>query len=438
MKEDENKLEISFINISSWVVKNPSSGHLFSLHSELIANSLDMFHSSYTWGPLQESSALISPVFRWGHYQRGWGTLLQGRHLQDDLRRAEELLDSIPGAKCLHFYEGGFRELTFLSRLIKNRTDCVAIFNFFSPEPWLALIRKRSLTSFWAKKILSRELHDLKDSTAFMADTESAGKKLSEALNLEGISVYPLFTSVKPRNSGNSPWESRPNDLLFATRTKAEKGLVKRTLRFLAHQTSSRLNAVIVSRWNSRWTKRDLAGLSSANIAVQVPQGPVDDRGYSEMFFNTKVVVLPYLDPHYIDGSSGKILDAVAGGCIAVAPRFTAAGRLIEQQGWGTTFDGPAENLALVLGSINLFTEPNQTPKPNSIETSIKILAESARHLQAYSGPKKHSRLLQALPFLVGVDGMPWVFLHIVLAPGKRLVARIDAFLRAQKSRLNV
>jgi len=411
---------VTFVDISPWVKERATAGHVFTFHSRMLNESAVTFRKGLIFGPKEEASHEITPIFRDSYFHRGLGTLLQSVNMSRDMAKAIKALDNLDGIKLLHFYEGGFRELTFLYKLLSSRDDCVAVFNFFASEPWARLFSRNNPFSRVSIKIMSDIFASTMGHVAFTADTPKFAELFARVFEGVPVSVYPLFSNIEPESTTSEKWKTRPISFLFTPRTLAEQKLTVRSIKLLQDRLESNTKIVIASRWTAQFTDKSLQRISNSNLDIEILPGPFSDEQYESLFFKTKVVVLPYLDRHYVFGSSGKALDARNGGCWVVAPAGASVGDLIARNVWGKTFDGSATNLAEVLCDAFFADPPSFKNDEPVIAKSIEFFVDKLGSLQAgrLAGARAHS--LHALPFLVGIEGLPWLTRHLILLPGKR------------------
>jgi len=412
----------AFIDLSTWVKKDPSGGHLFSFHSEILKSASVSFNPAFILGTREEASETILPIFRRNYFHRGLGALIQKFGMREDLEKASLTLDSIAGNKLIHVYEGGFRELTFLSEILASRTDCSAVFNFFNAEPWSALFSRANPLSGVATRILRQAVEQMQGKVVFTVDTDRFAIKMAGTVGRKKLNVYPLFSNLKANQQLETSWKSRPVTFMFTPRTYWEKRLVLQTLKVLEQSIQEIIDVVIASRWTSVFRSSSLKRLELKKIRVRVQSGPSSEEHYSKLFFDSKVVVLPYLDKHYVYGSSGKLFDARAGGCWVVAPNGTSAGDSVDLNGWGKTFNGRADDLAKTLASLNLDQQPKADQKSNGAHRTIDALSGLVGLLPAGAPQTKRIPWLYTLPFLLGFSGFYWLALHLILVPSKRFL----------------
>jgi hypothetical protein len=408
--------ELTFVDISSMVVAKPGRGHLHSFHLGLKNAAKQLFLESLIFGPAKETSNEIFSAFREKHFDRGLGTFFQDLNLEFDLRTINKLLDATPGKKLLHFYEGGFRELTLLAELARTRHDFISIFNLFSLDPWFHMLSRKTPFSSQARGILKQCLETLSPKVSFTVDTLSAQLRLEDLAGFSGAKVYPLFSSIGD-GTGQASWESRGIDFLFSPRTVREKELVVKSLDLLARRGSETRKAVILSRWKSTFSESKLKGLEDSRIRTLVKNGGISDEEYAKIFQDTKVVVLPYLDKHYLLGSSGKVLDALAVKAIPIAPDGTSAGDLIKANDAGFTFFPSADALAGTLGSINMAVAPTYNVERPSARNSLLQILRFTECLDFGPVKESNSKPLKLLPFLAMVSSPKWSIIHLVLSP---------------------
>jgi hypothetical protein len=409
--------QVKFIDVSSLVVGTPGKGHLFSFHSNLVQAANASFSDSVIFGPVVEASGAVVPIFTRKYFERGPGNLFQKIGMKQDIFRANIALDIIPGTKVLHFYEGSLRDLTFLAELLAQRRDIVAVFNFFSLDPWTQILTSKFPGSKYVRSSLSGVLRQLSENVAFTCDSTGMQSLFAKHLNLKQIQIYPLFSSVRSPARTDLDWSERRYSFLFTPRTWSEQRLVIKALEILASSATSTHCVSISPRWKSNFNPRKIRNLQGSAIKVEVIKAPLSQDEYSELFHKSKVVVLPYLDKHYVFGSSGKVLDSRMAHCLTVAPIRTAAGQLIREKGWGRFFDYSPKSLAAVLTGIDLETKTkflDEEPNVGQSITRIMELTRSLKHSESGATPRP---FLYFLPFLLGMRGMKWTLTHLVALP---------------------
>lgn len=416
----------TFIDISTMVEARPGRGHLHSFHYAIRVASTSHFKESLIFGSLEEGGKEIKPVFQRKHFDRGLGTFFHTINLKKDLRRINSALDSIPGHKLLHFYEGGFRELSILVSLTKERNDFVALFNLFSLDPWLKLLSRRNPFRRQVALLLKFIISELSPKVAFTLDSEGAVRALKTDTGLENLHTYPLFSSIE-ENRVKEKWHGREVDFLFSPRTRDEKKLVVQTLIRLEKDTSRdrNRNIVIISRWKSKFSSGELSGLDLRSLKVNVINGSLSEDEYEKLFKSSRVVVLPYLDKHYELGSSGKVMDALAANSIPVAPADTSAGKFIKSIGAGYTFKGSSESLTEVLLQIDLEKAPAYDIPHPSVENSVLKIAKLTSELNPSKIELENDSAVRFLPFLASFSAWRWVAIHLVLSPAKILISKL-------------
>lgn len=434
MKDRSVTKPLTFIDISTWVKKSSDAGHVFTFHSKIQKQSASAFKTSVIFGPVREESPEIKPIFHTGHFHRGLGNIFQTINMRSDLARAHESLDSLDGIKFMHFYEGGLRELTFLSEILASRSDCVAVFNFFASEPWIALVNKQNPLSRVAIKILSNMLKSTEGRVAFTADTPKFAELYSKVFEDVKIGVYPLFSNLSSVLESGEKWNSRPVNFLFTPRTLAEKKLTVRCIEILQDVAPAKITIVIASRWTSRFKTKSLTKISNKNIKVQVVSGPSSEKRYEKLFRESKVVVLPYLDKHYVFGSSGKVLDARLGGCWVGAPAGTSASELIVRNGWGVTFERNATSAVEAIRSAGLAHPPIFGDDAPVVARAIEFFQNTIETLNPLAPFPEKVKGLRFLPFLIGLQGLRWAILHAIFVPGKRFLFGLVGIFKRGKS----
>ena len=344
--------------------------------------------------------------------------------MNHDLAKANEKLESISGSKVLHFYEGGLRDLTFLAELLSQRRDIVAVFNFFSVEPWAQLLTSKFPGSNYTRKRLGKLITELSENVAFTCDSTRMKALFTKHLELKEISIYPLFSSVRPPAKTDPDWSERKYSFLFTPRTWTEQRLVIKALEIIGSSETKSHCVAIAPRWKSHFNPRKIRNLQSGSVTAEVIKGPLSYNEYGELFHQSRVVVLPYLDKHYIFGSSGKVLDSRMAHSLTVAPISTSAGQLVREKKWGRAIDMSPKNLAMVLSEIDLKAEPKFEHKDPSVGQCIQEIVELSRNLK-YAEKKSSSKsFLYALPFLLGLKGTRWTLIHLIAAPLLRVTRK--------------
>lgn len=424
-KDFSGEKRITFVDLSTMVEGKPGRGHLHDFHKELRDNTARVFSSAVIGGSIEEANELVSPVFQSKHFKRGMATFFPIINMNSDLKRVNSLLDELRGIKVLHFYEGGFRELAFLTRILRTRTDVISIFNFFSLDPWFPLVSRTNPFGWIARRIVRNIVTRLRPITAFTFDSEMGLLRFRKALRLDFGSVYPLFSSINLGSVERPSWANRGTDFLFAPRTRSEKKLVIETLKAMSLRASQRISVTIISRWTSSFNEGKLSKVNLGRLDVSVKNGALSKTDYAKLFSDTKVVVLPYLDGHYVLGSSGKVLDAQLSGCLIAGPSWNTAGRFIEENKLGVTFKKSPSSLSSALFSINLLNGPETTallPDSNWAVSQIRNLMLDLKP-QPLGSLTLRGHLW--LPLLVGPMGFRWLLIHLVASPIKAALERL-------------
>lgn len=414
----------TLIDVSALVEGTPGKGHPFSFHSNLVKASDHSFSSSLIFGPILEKSDVVFPIFNKRFFDRGLGNFFQKIGMKQDLERASAKIESIPGTKVLHFYEGGLRDLTFLAELLSQRQDIVAVFNFFSIEPWLQILTSKFPGSNYARRRLSKLLTELSENVAFTCDSTPMQTLFAKHLEFKEISVYPLFSSVRPSGKADPTWSERKYSFLLTPRTWQEQRLVIKALGLLASSDAQTHCVAVAPRWRSQFNPKKIRNLRTIGINAESINGPLSHNEYSELFHQSKVVILPYLDKHYILGSSGKVLDSRMANCLTVAPINTSAGQLVLEKGWGRAFEISPKNLARLLSEIDLEVKPEFKDGDPSTEKCIQEIVELSRNLKHCEKELSTISFLYVLPFLLGLKGTKWTLIHLIAAPLLRVAKK--------------
>ena len=414
----------TFIDVSALVEGTPGKGHPFSFHSNLVKASEHSFNSSLIFGPILEKSNVVFPIFTRRFFERGLGNFFQKIGMNQDVGRASVKIESITGKKILHFYEGGLRDLTFVAELLSQRRDIVAVFNFFSIEPWLQILTSKFPGSNYVRRRLRKLLTELSENVAFTCDSTRMQTLFAKHLEFKEISVYPLFSSVRPSGKTDPAWSERKYSFLLTPRTWREQRLVSKALGLLAESDVQTHCVAIAPRWRSQFNPKKIRKLQTIGINAEVIKGPLSHNEYSELFHQSKVVVLPYLDKHYILGSSGKVLDSRMANSLTVAPINTSAGQLVLEKGWGRAVDISPKNLALNLNEIDLENKIEFEDADPGAEQCIQKIVKLSSNLKYREIELRAISGLYFLPFLLGLKGARWTLIHLIVAPLLRVAKK--------------
>ncbi len=416
--------QLTFIDVSAFAEGTPGKGHPFAFHSKLVDTADLSYSNAFVFGPVQEASEVVFPIFTRKFFDRGFGNFFQKIEMKQDIERASAKLDNIPGYKILHFFEGGLRDLTFLAELLSQRRDVIAVFNFFSLEPWQQILTSKFPGSKYVRSRLRELITELSENVAFTCDSARMQRLYAEHLDFKEVTVYPLFSSVRPTAKTDPDWSKRKYSFLFTPRTGREQRLVIKALRILAASDSQVHYVAIAPRWKANFNPKKIRNLRTSGINAEIIKGPLSHNEYGELFHQSKVVVLPYLDKHYILGSSGKVLDSRMANSLTVAPVNTSAGQLVLEKGWGRAIDNSPKNLALVLSEIDLVGKREFEDADPSAEKCIQEIVDLSRNLKFAERKLGRMSFLYALPFLLGLRGTRWTFINLVAAPLLRVAKK--------------
>lgn len=403
----------------------PGKGHLYALHWELMHCAKELFADAIALGPIEEASTLVTPVLRRKHFKVYFRALFPYLNLDKDVERISLIFDQIPGKKFLHVYEGGFREFLLLMKVLERRTDTTALFNFFFLDPWLGLLNSRSRLSKAVRASLATAVTLMKSGVIFTCDSIASQKLLASKLAIPEFPIYPLFSSLKKDHLEIKPWDERKYSFLLTPRTRREKRLVIKILGHMEKKLQGEHNVAISARWNSTFSQKALEQFTNSKLKISLVAGGISKQQYSQLFYDTKVLVLPYLDNHYHYGSSGKALDGIMANCYVVAPSRTSVSDLATKHQGIKSFEGSANSLFEVLSGLDLGLAPRNNPQePSPINAMTEILS-MAQTLESEPLRFKFSKILISIPFATGLRGIRWAGVHLVAAPGVAFISFI-------------
>jgi hypothetical protein len=426
--------KLSFFNLSPLILKTPGKGHGYEFHSSLTNEAARRFLVSMSLGPVSENSKKIKGALNRKHFEKRLGALFLSIDLRDDLSRIRKILNKQPGPKLLHIYEGGFRELVILLRILFERDDTVGVFNFFFLDPWSAFFRSKGLLARFVRKRLAVNLTQLSSKLFLTSDSEESSKLVSQGFGMKEISVYPLFSSIgKP--SEVMAWEDRPIQYLFSPRTKAEQVLVKRTIELMAREITGPKSIIILSRWSSSFKLMFHPVVNESGFEIEIVNRPLDKQEYSDIFQKSQIVILPYLDGHYSLGSSGKLLDSRISMAHSIVQEKSTLASVVAKNNWGQVFDGTSEGLIEAITSLEgkgqtRFFDPDPT-----VESTLTGILRHVKLLKPVGIVGKPTRAVLWIPFSLGWRGSLWLATNAALAFlvfFRKVLQKIAEFLKKQ------
>lgn len=112
--------------------------------------------------------------------------------------------------------------------------------------------------------------------------------------------------------------------------------------------------------------------MQACKLGIEIKNGLLSENEYAELYHSAKIAVFPYIENYYRYTSSGRLLDATAAGCYALAPQGSLTANQAEREGWGSSFKSIklADEIAIALNAWPTF-RATKAPTP---EASLKFL----------------------------------------------------------------
>lgn len=255
--------------------------------------------------------------------------------LISDVMRISRAVSKDTAQITWHVYDGGFREFILLSLLLIKFKKSKAVFNFTTLEPWLAIFRSSKTANSGTKAAVAKIKKAFGSRLTLLADSRELGVELSSGANFIS-DEYPLFTFMSSPESGQGEL-GYTNQVLFSPCNEAELQLSLDAINELENQSKITIHPIIQLRWGAKISNSRVAEIESKRIRLH--QESLSAEEYAELYANTRVAVMPYLDRKYYQfQSSGRLLDSVSRGCVVVVPDETVLGRKTLENSWGFTF----------------------------------------------------------------------------------------------------
>lgn len=348
MPEDSIKV----LDISCKVKATPTAGHPFWFHKHLKKGFEEVGQTLITVGAITESSDWILGCLKYPWEKRAFAGFFLFVGCGHDSRKINRLIASDPeGARwILHFYEGGFREFVLLALVMAKNPTSGFYFNFNMTDPWHKFIspKARGLVNGMASAAFRFIFFRLRGMGTFSVETPFLQDLFKQTVNLE-LPIYRLFSTLDLQSS-NCESKSFKYDVVFFPEGDVETELCLNALESVQKHTP--VIASVVPRWDYKPSikLRD----QGTSLGAEFVEGILSQEKYASLYTAAKVAVFPYISEYYKISSSGRYIDALAGGASPIAPADSSLGAAIRSSGIGQTFESTSEQLAeAITGTMN-------------------------------------------------------------------------------------
>lgn len=362
-----------FVTISNCATRKKAKGHPYWFHERLRVAAKRMNVDLVLCGPQSESSTEIIGLLKhsgklrpassvFGMWQQGTEVIALGR-----------LFSQFSQKVVIHVYEGGFRELILVRRLLRSNPNSTALFNLNLTDPWHLLIEGDTFASKLARKNLKMALEELIGRAIFFAETRETADLFSQILRVE-FTEYPLFATAVYSELQRFD-KRRKYDAVFFPADQTELELVINVIQAVRAKLGA-FPSLIVPRWRLKLdaeTKFSIQSLGASYLEETLPP-----HEYSGLYSSAKIAVFPYESSYYRHTSSGRVLDAAAAGCFCIAPSESLPGRQIDREGWGSFY---SDVIASVEGALMKWEDfvPGSVP---TAENALAKLTEMSTNLK--------------------------------------------------------
>jgi hypothetical protein len=317
---------MAIVTLAPLASGDPTKGHFYAFHQSFIAEAtlsgLDALIISEMNSQGHGFVPLLSQTYRPGraNFSRTSG----------DARRIIRHLESINFGQreaVFHVFEGGPRELLLLAKLLKELPGSLGHFNFHWAHNFAKLLARKSLT----RAALRSLVQQLDNRVSFSSESTRLSHLATGVLGVP-FSKYPIYSTLNTVEIIS--WKIRSLDYLFAPTSKMELDESwKMMVRLRRHSPDLKLGL---------FTKKELLAASGfrekiEQLDVRITDSFLDENGYRELIGNSRVLVLPYLSPLYVWGSSGRLADAALLGAKVLVPVNTALEDWVKELGCGGT-----------------------------------------------------------------------------------------------------
>lgn len=315
---------MAIVSISALASSDLDDGHFYWMYKSIREQSAAFSElAAVTIGPLASASEFSEGVITDDapRFRFRVGPFFMVRHRwQRVIQRIVELHQA--GYGRFQFYDGGLPELFIALVLSKRLPQAQFVYNFHWATQWVEVCRAGRPSAAFLRSAIRRVLHNRPRNLIISAETKKLALLLEETFGV-GFRAYPVFSALQITQQRE--WELRTYDVLVFPQRASE---ILHSLRLLERLRLSGLTVHIATKrvcWNewfaSAQHQTDLAILASS---VSPTLTPLERDDYLSLMENVKVVVLPYFDPYFEWGSSGKFNEAIAAGAFPFVPMNSA------------------------------------------------------------------------------------------------------------------
>lgn len=316
---------MSIVSISPHASNDPGSGHFYWMYRSIFEQKKGFEPSSFVIGPARADCEHVIGVlsdearrykFRvrpFFSYTHNW------RKVESEVYRLLNL-----GAKSFQFYDGGLAELLIAFRFSWKCPNATFLYNFHWALEWVEILT----TSRKDCQLLSAALRlalSLKPKNLILTAETKRLSALLESKRIRGVGVYPIWSPI--RASPELTWDDRELDVLILPSNYSHAEL-ENSLEFTEALGRKSLVAKFATRretWEEFLSERRVSSIGEHKLTAEDAIFlPLPNKSYETLLKSARVVVLPYLDPYFMWGSSGKFSDAIACGAFPFVPDGTA------------------------------------------------------------------------------------------------------------------
>jgi hypothetical protein len=391
---------MALVSISPGASKNPSSGHWFWFYRHLYDFQARRGRpGSVTLGPVAAECEHVIGVYRLPFSMRR--LLRQFGSLFSDYVRLRAAIRCFPSTEGIifQFYDGWVNELVFAALLAKRFPRSKFIYNLHWASEWSEIFAEgKHPNSYFGAAVLA-VIRDMPENVAVTAETKRLASAVSGRLG-RLIPAYPVFAAFEV--GALRDWAHRDYDVVFFPQRSDE---VVWSLAACRRLELFGFRAAISCR-EEAW----LRGMSDLSDGEKFLPRQDDSSGGPDLFFGplstedfrallsgSRVVVLPYRDPYFVWGSSGKFNEAIACGAFPLAPEDTAI--ITQSPGDPDSHGYPAEDLDSFVEVVRhrLREGFDERLEPTTVDDLI-ALGDTKSELQ---GPRRSTFWILRLLFML-------------------------------------
>jgi len=309
-----------------------TAGHYFWVYNALKKRSDDCGTKVVSIGPSSKTSDTFYPLLTKGNSLDGAYAAPDGKSVLKFYKVVQnEQIIQAPDT-LLHFYDAGIADLMLIWKLYKKFPNFYFLLNLHWADKIANKIQARDIFSR-IEIFLSRIVLDLmKNKVIITAESKSLSELASQVFS-QNVLEYPCFSTYT-----RSKIKKKELDFILVAN---EVGKVAEILEEIG-LACSHLNEVSVTLLTKPEVKESLKFgdyFLTNNLKVRVVDEPLIPQEYEKLHSLTRVLILPYSDPFYKWGSSGRLLDAKIFDCNVVLPADSEVARKSLRLGIGFTYE---------------------------------------------------------------------------------------------------